>query len=233
MNKLMAKNLFTDPIKKYQLLFTKAEQFYKKIHAEKEYQDIVLYVLCFIFVGEILSFVAWLPTLGLGIETAFFAIFMGIMGIILSPILTLLATFICAGIVHLCLMLFKKGLDYFTTWKVLAYASLIPILYNIVSSIMTTFAESLNPWPAQSLLAEELVFGTYSITVLVLMFIIGFVSLIHVLYTEIVGLRLYHKISTAQAIGALVLSFVVIIVIILLFVLLFSSLFFVARTVIG
>ncbi|MEK6867959.1 MAG: hypothetical protein AABX98_03995, partial [Nanoarchaeota archaeon] len=111
----------------------------------------------------ILSFVAWLPTLGLGIETAVFAIAMGVLGIILSPILTLLATFIGAGIVHLCLMLFKKGLDYFTTWKVVAYASLIPIIYNIASSIITTFAESLNPWPEQSLLAAEPVFGTYSI----------------------------------------------------------------------
>ncbi len=226
MNQLMTKNLFTDPIKKYKLLFTKAEQFYKKIQVEKEYQNIVLYVLGLVFVGEILSFVAWLPTLGLGIETAFFAILMGFVGIILSPMLTLLATFICAGIVHLCLMLFKKGLDYFTTWKVLAYASLIPIIYNIASSIITTFAESLNPWPAQSLLAEELVFGMYSITVLVFMFIIGLVSLIHVLYTEVVGLRLYHKITTAQAVGALVLSFVVIIMLVLLFVLLFSSLFF-------
>lgn len=229
----MAKNLLTNPIKKYQLLFTKAEQFYKKIQAEKEYQDIVLYVLGLVFVGEILSFVAWLPTLGLGIETAVLAILFGIMGVILSPIVTLIATFIGAWIVHLCLMLFKKGLDYFTTWKVLAYACLIPVLYNIASSIITTFAESLNPWPEQSLLAGEPVFGTYSLTVLVFMFIIGFASLIHALYTEVVGLRLYHKITTAQAVGALALSFVVIIVIVLLFVLLFGSLFFVARTVIA
>ncbi|MEK6922117.1 MAG: YIP1 family protein [Nanoarchaeota archaeon] len=225
----MAKSLFTDPIKKYQLLFTKAEQFYKKVQAEKEYQDIALYLLGFVFVGEILSFVAWLPTLGLGIETAVFAIAMGVLGIILSPILTLLATFIGAGIVHLCLMLFKKGLDYFTTWKVVAYASLIPIIYNIASSIITTFAESLNPWPEQSLLAAEPVFGTYSITVLVFMFIIGFASLIHALYTEVVGLRLYHKITTGQAVGALALSFVVILVLFLLFVLFV----FVARTVVA
>ena len=229
----MAKNLFADPIKKYQLLFTRAEQFYKKIQGEKEYQDIVLYVLGFVFVGEILSFVAWLPTLGLGIETAFLAIVMGIMGIILSPIVTLIITFIGAGILHLCLMLFKKGLDYFTTWKVVAYASLIPILYNIASSIITTFAESLNPWPAQSLLAGEPVFGTYSITVMVFMFVIGITSLLHALYTEVVGLRLYHKLTTGQAVGAIILSIIVVIALVLLCVLIMGSLFFVARTVIA
>ncbi|MBI5002318.1 YIP1 family protein [Candidatus Woesearchaeota archaeon] len=216
-------DIFAHPIRKYQTLLTKAKTFFNA-EKEKEYQPILIFVFLYVLVGQILEFVAWVPSLGsiggaefLSIEGTLLTIVLGILGMFLSPIITIIFTFIIAGITHLAVLYYKKGASYFETWKVIAYAALIPIIYNVFTSLVTTIVEAVNPWPDQSVYSQVPVFGPYYLTALGVLFIIGLFALIHTIYTEIVGIKLYHKLTTKQAavaviVPTLVLIFVAIVI---------------------
>ena len=204
-------DIFAHPIRKYQTLLTKAKTFFNA-EKEKEYQPILIFVFLYVLVGQILEFVAWVPSLGslggaavLPMEgTALVNIILGIFGIFLSPIFTIIFTFILAGVIHLAVLYYKKGAQYFQTWKVIAYAALIPIIYNVFTSLVTTIVEAVNPWPEQSIFSQMPVFGPYYLTVAGLLLIVGLIALIHTIYTEIVGISIYHKITTQQAAVAVI-----------------------------
>ncbi len=215
------KDIFAHPIRKYQTLLTKAKDFFNA-EKEKEYQPIVIFVFLYILVGQILEFVAWVPSLGslggaefLPMEgAALVNITLGVFGILLSPVITIIFTFILAGVIHLAVSYYKKGAVYFQTWKVVAYAALIPIIYNVFTSLVTTIVEALNPWPEQSVFSQMPVFGPYYLIVAGLLFIVGLIALIHTIYTEIVGLSIYHKITTKQAAVAVIIPTLILIVIV-------------------
>lgn len=195
------KDIFTHPIKKYQTLLTEAKTFFIA-EKEKEYQPIVIFVFLAVLVGQILEFVAWVPSLGslpAPVEGEFVNIALGVFGILLSPVITIIGTFIVAGAIHLAVLYYKKGTPYFQTWKVVAYAALIPIIYNIFTTILTTIAESLNPWPEQSIFSQIPLLGPYYMVLIGVLIITGILALIHTIYTEIVGIRIYHKLTTQQA----------------------------------
>lgn len=205
------KDIFVHPIRKYQTLLTKAETFFKA-EKETEYQPIIIFVFLYVLVGQILEFVAWVPSLGsLGgaerlplPDLILSNIFLGVIGILLSPVLIIIGTFIIAGAVHLGVSCYKKGQPFFQTWKVIAYAALIPIIYNVFSTLLTTITESFNPWPDQSIYSQMPVFGPYYVAMTGLLVIIGLIVLVHAIYTEIVGIKLYHKLSAQQAAVAVI-----------------------------
>ena len=203
-------DIFAHPIRKYQTLLTKAKTFFNA-EKEKEYQPILIFVFLYVLVGQILEFVAWVPSLGslggatvLSMESALVNIVLGILGMFLSPIITIIFTFIIAGIIHLAVLYYKKGAPYFQTWKVIAYAALIPIIYNVFTSLITTLVEAVNPWPDQSIYSVVPVFGPYYLFMMSILLIIGLFALIHTIYTEIVGISIYHKITTQQAAVAVI-----------------------------
>lgn len=214
-------DIFAHPIRKYQTLLTKTKEFFNA-EKEMEYQPIVIFVFLYILVGQILEFVAWVPSLGVvGAEAfpaAFVALPLSIFGILIGAVIMLLLTFLIAGVVHLGISYYKKGAPYFLTWKVVAYATLISIIYNVFSSILTTLLEAVNPWPEQSIYAQVPIFGPYYIIILALMFIIGIAALVHTIYTEIVGIKIYHKLSTKQAAVAVIVPMLILILLITLFV---------------
>lgn len=189
------------PIKKYEILLRKPQEFFKTVEKETDWQSIALFVGVYLFVGELLGYLAFLPiateTISLEMVKA------GFLGIFSSPFITLLISLILAAAIHLGIRFYKQGQPFFSTffptWKVVAYASLVPIVYNVFLSIVNTVAEALNPFAEQSLLTPDRVWGGYSITITILFTIVGIIALIHTLYTEIIGVLEYHKLDRKQA----------------------------------
>ncbi|MBI5073137.1 hypothetical protein HZA99_04930, partial [Candidatus Woesearchaeota archaeon] len=182
-----------NPFKVYKQLFLTPKTFFKAAAKETDAVTIAVFVGLFLLAGKILEFAAWVPTLSIHTETAYLPTMMlSIMGSLVSPLLTLLAILVFACFVHLAVSYFKKGTSFFSTWKVLMYASLIPIVYTVALSIVQTISEAVNPWPAQSFLAANPEWGVYSLLMFSLLFLVGVVILIHIVYTEVIGLKEYH-----------------------------------------
>jgi hypothetical protein len=199
---------------KYKLLLMKPVVFYKKVAKEKEYMSIALFIAAFAFIGELVEFIMWLPQLMGGTFAGaelWFTLGASVAGVIASPLIVVLVSFISAALVHLGVMYFKGKGDYFITWKVVAYASVISVIYGIFSSVILLVLEFLNPYPEQSLLAAEPTMGVWWIAMIGFSLFVSAVIMIHVVYTETIGISQYHKLSNVQAFVAVVAPLVVII----------------------
>lgn len=198
------KKIFAHPIKKYETLLVKAEEFFKKVEAETEYKPLIIFLFVYLLVGQILEFVAWVPSLG-ATEIAFsfgatpLLLLSVLGGIFAGPALTILCSFIIAGAIHLGVSYYKKKQLYFSTWKVVGYAALIPIIYNVFATLITTIAESLNPWPEQSVFSQAPILGAYYTGMSVFLLVLGIAVLAHTVYTIIIGVKQYHNLTMQQA----------------------------------
>lgn len=206
--KYSEKDIFAHPIAKYQTLLTQAKTFFAK-ETETKYQPILIFVFLYLLVGQILEFISWVPSLGVLSATEFPSIGKPItnilLGILADPLFMIIGTFLIAGAIHLAVLYYKKGAAYFQTWKVVAYASLVPIIYNVFITIFTTITEAVNPWPDQSIYMQVPNYGPYYIALLIVLLMIGLIALMHTIYTEIVGISLYHKFTKQQAIIVVIL----------------------------
>lgn len=210
------------PLLKYLSLFTHPEAFFKVVAKEKDYWQIIAFVAGFAFLGNLMEFLLWWPlaTLnGVSIPVSFLTAFAGVFA---SPVLTLLTGFIAALVVHLGVLLFHGQERFFSTWKVVAYASIIPVAYNVFTALLQTLAEFLNPFPEQSLMlgtgpTQMMTWGVYSISMTAFLTLVGIVALVHVLYAEVKGVVWYHKLTNRHAfIATVILPLVAFLLILLL-----------------
>ena len=218
-----------NPFKVYEQLFLTPKLFFKAVAKETDAVTIAVFVGLFLFAGKVFELAAWIPTLAIHSDAAYLpTIMLSVLGSLVSPLLTLLATLFVACLVHLGVSYYKKGTSFFSTWKVLVYATLIPIVYSVSMAVVQTIAESVNPWPDQSLLAASPVWGPYSLLISGLLFLVVLVTIIHTIYTEAVGLKEYHKLTTAQALVAIIVPLLILILFVLLLLVLFGSFFMLA-----
>lgn len=197
MTEKIMKNQTFHPIKKYELLLTKPKEFFKAVEKETDWQSIALFVGIYLLVGGLLEYLAFLPVATETITPALLK--SGFSKTFLSPFITLVASLILAGAIHLGIRMYKKGQPFFPTWKVVAYASLVPIVYSVSLSILSTITEALNPFAEQSIFSSDPVWGGYYLTLFVLMTVVGIIALVHTLYAEILGVQEYHKLDRKQA----------------------------------
>lgn len=188
------------PMLKYLSLWMHPETFFKAVAKEKDYWQIIAFVAGFAFLGNLIEFLLWWPLAalkGFSISVSFLT---AIAGVVASPVLTLLTGFIAALVVHLGVLLFHGQERFFSTWKVVAYASIIPVAYNVFTALLQTLAEFLNPFPEQSLMwGANMTWGIYSMSMTAFLILVGLVFLIHVLYAQVLGLALYHNLSKGHA----------------------------------
>ena len=204
---MKTENALQDPISKYKLLFTKPKTFFKEVVKEKDYQAIAIYVGFVLAVGELLEYIAWFPSVTINdVIPKENILRLGIAGIIMNPLLTLGVTLVLAWFINIFLSFFEKNKDFFTTWKVIAYSMLIPIVYSISISLFQTIAESLNPWADQSIFATHPTWGLYSLLMTILFVLLAVAVLVHVFKTQVIGLKEYYKLTTKQAFTVVICS---------------------------
>lgn len=190
---------------KYLSLFTHPEAFFKAVAKEKDYWQIIAFVAGFAFLGNLIEFLLWWPLATLKDFSISVSFLTAIAGVVASPVLTLLTGFIAALVVHLGVLLFHGQERFFSTWKVVAYASIIPVAYNVFTALLQTLAEFLNPFPEQSLMwGANMTWGIYSMSMTAFLTIVGIVALVHVIYAEVKGIILYHKLTNRHAVIATV-----------------------------
>jgi hypothetical protein len=206
---------------KYATLWTHPEAFFKAVAKEKDYWQIIAFVAGFAFLGELVELLLWWPLAALkGFVPISFA--MAFFGVFASLVLTVLGGFLAAAVIHLGVLVFHGQEKFFSTWKVVAYASIIPVAYNVFAALLQTFAEFLNPFPDQSfMMGKMMTWGIYSMGMTVFLALIGLVILVHIIYAEVMGLSFYHKLPKGHACIATVVS---LLIVFLLVVLLFLTL---------
>jgi hypothetical protein len=212
---------------KYFLLFANPADFFKKVVKEKVWWPIILFVAALTFFGELLELALWLPSLytymgsGVGESELMFTLISTIAGVFISPVFAVLMSFLVAGVVHVGIRFFHGKGDYLATWKVVAYVSLISILYSLLVGSVQFVISFVNPDPQQSLLAAEPVMGVWWISMLFISIGVGVVSMLHVLYAAVLGLAQYHKIHKGHALIAIVLPVILLVIVIAFLVSLF------------
>lgn len=213
-NKTYKSNLFIFVMKKqivkYKELLFSAE-FFRKVKEETNYYTICLYVGSIVLLGEVIEFVSILPF----VEEVQYNLLWIFLAVLASPFISLALVFALAWFIHQGVLYIVKGQPYLATWKVIAYASIIPVGYNILSAVVRLVGEYVNPWQEQSLFTQTPAYGTYSITMLVLLGIIVCASFAHQIIVAIRGLREYYPLALWQAIAVLVIPTLVFVAIIM------------------
>ncbi len=208
------------PLLKYATLWTHPEVFFKAVAKEKEYLQIIVFVVGVALLGELVELLLWWPLAALKGFAMPISFVIAVSGVFVSPMLTVLGSFLAAAVIHLGVLLFHGHEKFFSTWKVVAYASIIPVAYNICTALLQTFAEFLNPFPEQSLMCgANMTWGAYSIGMTVFFALVGIVMLVHVIYAQVVGLALYHKLPKGHAFVATIVPLLILFLLIILLVL--------------
>lgn len=205
-----------DNLKKYKLLFVHPRLFFEDTEKEQEYMPILLFVGIYLFLGKIFEFAVArliiLEKIPPGSEAEKFSVFIGLNGLLINLFLLLASIFILAAVTHIAIIFFTKQRftkeTFFPTWKAVAYASAIPAVYNIATSAIPAIGEFVNLWPEQSLLLPSIVWGPYSIAMTAFTIILSIASLVHVIIAVCAGLTRYHKITSWQATGAVLFSYI-------------------------
>lgn len=188
------------PFLKYLSLWTHPEAFFKTIAKEKDYWQIIAFVAGFAFLGELVELLLWWPLAALKGFVMPISFVMAVGGVFASPMLTVLGGFLAAAVIHLGVLVFHGHEKFFATWKVVAYASIIPVTYNVFTALLQTLAEFLNPFPEQSFMMGDMMsWGVYSMGMTAFLSLLGLAILVHVIYVQVVGLALYHKLPKGHA----------------------------------
>ncbi|MBU2640078.1 MAG: YIP1 family protein [Nanoarchaeota archaeon] len=196
-------------LEKYKLLFLNSNGFFKNVQKESEYWDVLKFYVIFTIVSQVISILLNLPTL---MKESLFISAM-IFSLVGSVVFAFAVPFVSSGIVHLGVLVFKGKKGYFNTFKPITYAMTIGAAYNILSSLINGVYGWFNPLSIESL-TSGLAQLEQNVAIVIVSGIIGIVSLIHILRTEILGIGFYQGLTKAKALLSVVLVPLVLFIII-------------------
>ena len=176
-----------NPIDKIALIFRSPLAFYKKVTKEGLMEPFVFFVVLFAvyqFVFSILEVLFSINTTTDGIVVVAIG---AVIGYVLALIIAGVGPWFSAGITHLGVLLFKGKGDYTDTFKITTYSSIINFAYLIPVQLANLF------------LLRDPTNIPYIITGAVISVPIAIAGIVHVVYAQIQGFKLYHNMSTGKA----------------------------------
>tara|TARA_Y100000034_G_C6853921_1_gene387764 strand:- start:520 stop:1179 length:660 start_codon:yes stop_codon:yes gene_type:complete len=195
-------------LEKYKLLFKEPDKFYKSVSKETGYVGILKFFVVFYVGVNVISIILNLPSL-LSNGILLLGALGGLIGAVIAGIIM---PFVVSGIVHLGVIVFKGTQGYYNTFKAVTYAFAISFFYSIISTVITSVYHWFNPI---DLLNPSLgVAEIQPLWITIIAGVIGIVSLIHVLKTEVKGVSLFQKMEMKKAWFAVILVPAVIFVLI-------------------
>jgi len=186
----------------FKLLFTNPSVFYNSVKSETDVFPIILKYVIFMAVLQVIMFLVG----------AYMVLFSFII-MILSITFSFIMPFFSSGITHLGVLMFGGKQPFFNTFKTITYSMFLAAVYNFVSLIIIEILNIiLNPTfeTITDMMPQLIVAG-----------IIGLIGLVHVFYTEIIGLGIYQQLTKLKAFFAII----IIPLAILLFIVLVGILF--------
>ncbi|MBI4454175.1 YIP1 family protein [Candidatus Woesearchaeota archaeon] len=207
-------NLLTSNLLKYwsqfRLLFTNPSQFYNSVKSETDVFPIILKYVVFMAVLQVIMFLVGIYG---DLREGPYMILFSFIIMILSITFSFIMPFIMSGITHLGVLIFGGKQLFFNTFKTITYSMFLAAAYNFVSLIMIEILNIiLNPTfeTITEIMPQLIVAG-----------IIGLIGLVHVIYTQMVGLGIYQQLTKLKALFAII----IIPLAILLFIILVGILF--------
>ncbi|MBS3121421.1 YIP1 family protein [Candidatus Woesearchaeota archaeon] len=194
----------------FKLLFTNPSVFYNSVKSETDVFPIILKYVIFMAVLQVIMFLVGIY--GDLREGAYMVLFSFII-MILSITFSFIMPFFSSGITHLGVLMFGGKQPFFNTFKTITYSMFLAAVYNFVSLIIIEILNIiLNPTfeTITDMMPQLIVAG-----------IIGLIGLVHVFYTEIIGLGIYQQLTKLKAFFAII----IIPLAILLFIVLVGILF--------
>ena len=192
------------------LLFTNPLKFYGSVTKETGYRQIIFKYAIFVAVLQAFLFLVGLYS---NIKEDDYLVLTSFLVLLLRIGFAFAVPFIAAGVVHLGVLMFKGKKDYYTTFKPIAYSLFISIIYGSLATLVYEIINTFLPAPiiveSISEIMPHFVSGV----------VIGVIGMIHVLYTQTIGISYYHQLSKIKA-------FLAVIIVPLIVVLFFSILMF-------
>ena len=135
-------------------------------------------------------------------------------GLIVAVIFSLTIPFAMSGIVYVGTRIFRSKQEFFNTFKPIAYALMIGVVYSIIVSLILIFlpidSSMLDAIEnSQDVDVVKAAYGEFlSQPGTIVNLVISFISLIHVFVLSTMGISKFHKMSKAKAGFSIVLSVV-------------------------
>lgn len=188
-------------IQKFKVLFTDPQTFYKELK-EQNYSEIIKFLAYILFIPYLLYLY-----FSIGAEAGFTNTLF-LRATLLALLTITLGPFFSAAMTHIGVKIFKKS-GYKKTFHASGYALSVNAPYMLAQALIIGFA----------VLSQIGVTAFLSVAT-----IISFIGVIHVIITEVYGLKELHKLSTLKAVTASIIipaAIVILVIILLVIILLF------------
>ena len=184
---------------KLKFLLTDANGFFKSVQKEKDYWNILKFYVLLVALVQIVSFLIYIPSY---LKQSNLLGIMGF-GFIINIAASLIFPFIFSAVFYLGVLLFKGEEGYFNMFKVSTYSMAVLSAYGFVSSIIIGIISWFIPPDFSSILqgGNSLV---YSLPVTIISGVIGFVGVIHFVYTLVNGMVFYQRLSPGKALASII-----------------------------
>jgi hypothetical protein len=206
-------------------LFFHPRKFIDSIENDKDYMKIMFFyvkiaifslILDFIFSTLILSYRGMLTLQN------FLPL---ITSVVFSVGFAFAATFVISFVTHIGVLIFRGKNGYFNTYKPVSYSMVISSIYGILTIVVTSLLGLIYPVNISVADVTQIYTSTEFQITMIASFIILAVSLIHMLYFQIIGLSRFHKISKLRAFfSAILIPLVLIILVVIFMIWLYSQL---------
>lgn len=205
-------------------LFFSTGTFFEKVKKEKAYFQILLSFVIVYSVSAVAELAVSLPLVG-KVPAARSLLLISFLGTIFSIALSFVLPFLAAGITHLGVLIMGGKEGYFNTFKPVAYAMIISAIYNIISSIISFFLNMAYPISPSALQQTGFALRDIPVQHIFMGIVIGIVSLVHVVYAEVVGISKFQKMSKPRAFfAAIIIPLIMVVVAVLLMMAIFGAL---------
>lgn len=203
-------------------IYFKPTQFLKSVEGEKQFMPIlrilVLSYILYSFVASIISLISGdINIAGLFVNLLFALIY------------AVVFVFACSGIAHLGVLIFKGKQGYLNTFKPIAYALIIGIIYSFIALIFMFIVpfEAFNTEAFEALqdleAKQQMVSDFVAQPGVMISLIISLISFVHMFVFAIKGISKFQKITKSKAGFALIISGILFAVVFILIGLLFAA----------
>lgn len=192
--------MLKDYFKKLKTLFFEPKKFFETVSEEKDYMPILIFFLIAYVIYSIIGFISKIPST----PKNFLLIITLISSLISAGIMGFAIPFVSSAINHLGVLIFGGKQNFFNTFKPSTYAAVISIIYGLFLTIILFILNLISPTKD---ITEALEAGTFSwamipIPQIIFGLLILLISIIHLVYTEVIGISKFQKMTKTKALFA-------------------------------
>ncbi|MBN2459161.1 YIP1 family protein [Candidatus Woesearchaeota archaeon] len=219
------KPAFNNQFDKLKKLFFSPKAFFEGVAGEKEYFPPLIYFVIILVIAQFTSVLLSIPS-ALQQPTGGLAVVFSFFGIAVAAGIGFAIPFISSGINHLGVLIFGGRKGYYNTFKPTTYAMVIGVVYGFFINIANFILSIVQPLelPATPPASFSGMISLIPVSYLAVNAVLYLASMVHTLYTQVIGISRYQGISKLRAFLAIMLMMLIMALIIGVVMLLFFKL---------